>query len=537
MQRYQVCEKLGEGTYGSVWKAKNKQNGHYVAIKELKRKYVSWEDCMALRELKSLQCLPGHDNIVTLNEVIREKDSHLRFVFEFMPDGNLFDLIKRWASDKLSEQILKYNNNDGCSSLKIPPEEHLPSSIMKLSRIQNILKQIFTGLKFIHSHGFIHRDIKPENILIHGNSVKIADFGLARHVSNANTVNRMTDYVSTRWYRAPELLLRAPVYGSAIDIFAVGCVAAELVTFQPLFPGMTELDQINKVFSVLGNNTNWRTMHENDKNSLVDGVDYSSLLSSNNQSLLSSHSIMDMQSNNGSCLSNLVSVDVPFFIPMLESLLNLNPNERITASAALEHPFFLNTSMINHKAGTFSILSSMENRKQLNTSAIQKEHYYTRPSKKIRTVLEPFPKIINEVNTEPQRLTTESAEDLQILTQYNADLVFSSSSYSTKNSTPSLESVRSESSYDSSDIMSCFDDIRKDLLSSDSYGGIKNELQSCSNSVNDLFAELENPSRSTKAFGSDHLFDNFGVPSRKRPRMHDTEQCYLGGFGKSKFRQ
>ena len=116
----------------------------------------------------------------------------------------------------------------------------------------------WTSMEYIHSHGFIHRDIKPENILLDSDKVKIADFGLARYVCNnnisscssvnSNNVNKLTDYVSTRWYRAPELLLCSSNYDSAINIFAVGCVAAELLAYQLLFPGTTELDQIHQVF-------------------------------------------------------------------------------------------------------------------------------------------------------------------------------------------------------------------------------------------------------------------------------------------------
>ena len=116
--------------------------------------------------------------------------------------------------------------------------------------------QIFQGLAFMHKHGFFHRDIKPENMLCKGDTVKIADFGLAREIRSRPP---FTDYVSTRWYRAPEVLLRSPVYNSPIDQFACGCIMAELFTLRPLFPGSSEADQIYKICSVLGSPTakNW----------------------------------------------------------------------------------------------------------------------------------------------------------------------------------------------------------------------------------------------------------------------------------------
>ena len=101
----------------------------------------------------------------------------------------------------------------------------------------------------MHDRGYFHRDVKPENLLIFGSTCKVADFGLAREVLS---LPPYTDYVSTRWYRAPEVLLRSPRYGSPIDQFAVGCVMAELLTLTPLFPGRNEVDQVGRIVEVLG---------------------------------------------------------------------------------------------------------------------------------------------------------------------------------------------------------------------------------------------------------------------------------------------
>lgn len=186
MNRYKVTKQLGDGTYGCVLKAVNRQTGEVTAVKKMKKKFYTWEECMQLREVKSLKKL-NHPNIVKLKEVIRENDE-LFFVFEFM-DGNLYELMK---------------NRD----------RHFPES-----HIRNIMYQIFQGLAFMHKHGFFHRDIKPENMLVKGDLVKIADFGLAREIRSKPPY---TDYVSTRWYRAPEVLLRATNYNSPIDQWACG---------------------------------------------------------------------------------------------------------------------------------------------------------------------------------------------------------------------------------------------------------------------------------------------------------------------------
>lgn len=217
MNRYQISKQLGDGTYGSVLLATAVENNEKVAIKKMKKKYYSWDECLNLREVKSLRKL-NHPNIVKLKEVIRENDM-LYFVFEFMKE-NLYQMMK--DRDKL-----------------------LPESV-----VRNIMYQVLQGLSFMHKHGFFHRDLKPENLLCNGTElVKIADFGLARETRSRPPY---TDYVSTRWYRAPEVLLRSTNYSSPIDIWAVGCIMAELYTLRPLFPGSSEIDEIFKICSVLG---------------------------------------------------------------------------------------------------------------------------------------------------------------------------------------------------------------------------------------------------------------------------------------------
>jgi protein kinase len=162
----------------------------------------------------------NHPNIVKLREVIRENDE-LFFVFEFL-DQNVYQMTK----DR---------------------KKFLPDA-----RIRHIMFQILSGLAYMHKHGFFHRDLKPENLLVSGDVVKLADFGLAREVRSRPPY---TDYVSTRWYRAPEVLLRSTSYNSPIDLWAVGTIMAELYTFRPLFPGSSEPDELYKIASVLGTPT------------------------------------------------------------------------------------------------------------------------------------------------------------------------------------------------------------------------------------------------------------------------------------------
>ena len=219
MDKYKIVKTLGDGTYGSVVKAVNKSTNEEVAIKKMKKKFYSWEECMALREIKSLRKL-NQCNIVKLKEVIRVNDD-LYFVFEYM-EQNVYQLMK----DR-------------------------PGSFPE-NQIKCILYQTLLGLAYMHKHGFFHRDMKPENMLVKGEQVKIADFGLAREIRSRPP---FTDYVSTRWYRAPEILLRSTNYNSPVDIFASGAIMAELYMLRPLFPGNNETDQIYKTCAVLGSPT------------------------------------------------------------------------------------------------------------------------------------------------------------------------------------------------------------------------------------------------------------------------------------------
>ena len=164
MNRYKVTKQLGDGTYGSVLKAVNRSTNEIVAIKKMKKKFYTWDECMQLREVCSLKKL-NHANIVKLKEVIRENEE-LFFVFEYM-EANLYEVMK--GRDK-----------------PIPE-----------ARVRNLMYQMQQGLAFMHKHGFFHRDIKPENMLIKGETVKVADFGLAREIRSRPPY---TDYVSTRWY-------------------------------------------------------------------------------------------------------------------------------------------------------------------------------------------------------------------------------------------------------------------------------------------------------------------------------------------------
>ena len=216
MERYKIIKSVGDGTYGVVYKAVNTANGETCAIKKMKTKFKSWEECLSLREIKSLRKL-SHTNIVKLKEAFRVNDE-LHLVFDFMEE-DVYHLIK----DKTTP---------------------LPES-----QIRSITQQVLMGLEYMHKHGFFHRDLKPENLMVTRDLCKITDFGLAREIRSKPP---FTEYVSTRWYRAPEIVLRSGNYNSPVDIFALGCIMCELYMLRPLAPGNNEIDQMIKLCSVLG---------------------------------------------------------------------------------------------------------------------------------------------------------------------------------------------------------------------------------------------------------------------------------------------
>ncbi|XP_076238807.1 serine/threonine-protein kinase dyf-5 [Calliopsis andreniformis] len=284
MNRYITLNQLGDGTFGSVVLGERIDTGEKVAIKRMKRKYYSWEEAMNLREVKSLKKL-SHANVVKLKEVIRENDV-LYFVFEYMKE-NLYQLMK--DRDKL-----------------------FPEPV-----IRNIVYQVLQGLAFMHKHGFFHRDMKPENLLCMGPElVKIADFGLAREIRSRPPY---TDYVSTRWYRAPEVLLHSTTYNSPIDIWAVGCIMAELYTFRPLFPGKSEIDEIFKICSVIGTP---------EKDDWPEGYQLAAAMN------------FKFPNFTRTSLSVLIPNASHEAVVLMEDMLQWNPIKRPTAQQSLRYPYF-----------------------------------------------------------------------------------------------------------------------------------------------------------------------------------------------------
>ena len=241
MNKYELIRVIGDGTYGIVYEGKNKETKEKVAIKKLKQKYRTLEECKNKIEITILEKV-YHDNIIHLKDVIRDFNGEISYIFEYC-DCNLLEFIDthKEKNKKIPEQI-----------------------------IREIILQITKGLKYLHSKNYFHRDLKPENILLilnkydlnnlsnnineSGIKVKIADFGTAKKIPNKDALT-ITEYVCTRWYRSPECVLRTDYYDETSDIWALGCIMAELYKLGPIFPGENEFDQINQIFKILGTPT------------------------------------------------------------------------------------------------------------------------------------------------------------------------------------------------------------------------------------------------------------------------------------------
>eukprot|EP00105_Crassostrea_gigas_P008721 XP_011423389.1 PREDICTED: cyclin-dependent kinase 2 [Crassostrea gigas] len=220
MENFRKIEKIGEGTYGVVYKAQDKTTGQLVALKKIRLDTESeGVPSTAIREISLLKEL-DQSCIVRLLDVVHSEQK-LYLVFEY-----------------LNQDLKKYM--DSC------PASGMPSSLIK-----SYMHQLLQGIAYCHSHRVLHRDLKPQNLLIdvEGN-IKLADFGLAR--AFGVPVRTYTHEVVTLWYRAPEILLGSRFYSTPVDLWSLGCIFAEMMTRRALFQGDSEIDQLFRIFRTLG---------------------------------------------------------------------------------------------------------------------------------------------------------------------------------------------------------------------------------------------------------------------------------------------
>ncbi|KAK8883753.1 hypothetical protein M9Y10_042852 [Tritrichomonas musculus] len=289
MKRFEEIEVLGDGAFGTVKKCRDKENGELVAIKKMKQRYATFDECLQLKEVKSLRKIK-HPNVERLLQVFRENE-YLFLVFEL-----------------LGKSLLKTINDKAQKNESFTEDE-----------VRNIVKQLLVGLAYVHKQGFFHRDIKPDNLLWKGDVLKLADFGLAREIRSRPPY---TEYISTRWYRAPEIILRSPNYNSPVDIWAAGCIMAELYLGHPIFQGLSEQDQMYKIVNVLGtpNQQNW--------------PDFGRLVSK---------TLYRFPPTAPTSLSSMMPNASSEAIDLMQQMLLYDPAKRPSATQALNHPFFKNS--------------------------------------------------------------------------------------------------------------------------------------------------------------------------------------------------
>jgi len=289
--RYSSVRYLGEGAYGVVVEAMDNQRKEKVAIKKISPFEHQTYCQRTLREIRILLSL-RHENIIDIKDFLCEDSVESLKDIYIVQSLMETDLHKLLRSQKLSADHICY-----------------------------FLYQILRGLKYIHSANVLHRDLKPSNILLNSNcDLRICDFGLAR-VSDPSQdhTGMLTEYVATRWYRAPEVMLNAKGYSKALDIWSVGCILGEMINNKPMFPGKHYLDQICKIQEVLGSPVK---------------QDLSFITNPKAQQYVNS-----LPARPAVSWAKLYPGSDTRLLDLLDKLLSFNPMIRITVEESLAHPF------------------------------------------------------------------------------------------------------------------------------------------------------------------------------------------------------
>jgi len=227
LRKYDLQQKLGKGAYAVVFKANDRRSKATVALKKIFDAFQNQTDAQrTFREIMYLQAMTGHENIIRLLNVLKaENDKDIYLVFDYM-ETDLHAVIRANILEPVHKQFIVY--------------------------------QMLKALKYCHSGGLVHRDLKPSNLLLNEECLlKVADFGLARSLralkdGDQEGASVLTDYVATRWYRAPEIILGSNNYTFAVDMWAVGCIIAEMFIGKPMVPGSSTMNQLERIIEVTG---------------------------------------------------------------------------------------------------------------------------------------------------------------------------------------------------------------------------------------------------------------------------------------------
>ncbi|EDR14096.1 uncharacterized protein LACBIDRAFT_244909, partial [Laccaria bicolor S238N-H82] len=292
-RRWKLVREMGSGAYGVVISAADEISGETVAIKLVTRVFEKIQLAKrALREITLLRHFANHENITGLIDVDAiSPDFNEIYIFMEPMEADLHQIIKSG--------------------------QHLTNE-----HVQYFLYQILRGMKYVHSASVIHRDLKPGNLLVNADcELKICDFGLSRGFDARpdEYASHLTEYVATRWYRAPEIMLAFRRYNTAIDVWSIGCILAELLLGKPLFKGKDYVDQLNKVLDVLG------TPDESVIRKI--GSDKAQAY------------VRSLPSKKSVPLRKILPTADPQALDLLSKMLAFDPSDRITVPEALEHPW------------------------------------------------------------------------------------------------------------------------------------------------------------------------------------------------------
>ena len=298
-RKYDILQKLGKGAYGIVWRATDKKTKDVVALKKIFDAFQNSTDAQrTFREVMFLQEMKGHEHIISLLNVVKaDNDRDLYLVFEHM-ETDLHAAIR--------------------------------ANILQEVHKQYVMWQLLKALKFMHSANLLHRDMKPSNLLLNSDCLmKVADFGLARsfnidgHDDDGDAV--FTDYIATRWYRAPEILLGSNKYSTAVDMWGAGCILGEILAGKPVFAGSSTIQQLELICGLVGK-PNW-------------GRPECERISPYTHNMLNDLQIEATDAGTREAwVKHFPNATSPA-LDLLQQLLRFDPEQRISAEEALKHEY------------------------------------------------------------------------------------------------------------------------------------------------------------------------------------------------------
>ncbi|CAF1503477.1 unnamed protein product [Adineta steineri] len=330
LRYYEIHKRLGKGAYGIVWKATDKRTKEVVALKKIFDAFRNQTDAQrTYREIVFLREFGEHPNVIRLQNVLRaDNDKDIYLVFEFM-EADLHNVIRK-------------------------------GNILKDTHKRYVMYQLLKAMKYLHSANVIHRDMKPSNVLINQQCrVKICDFGLARslnYIFEDPQHPALTEYVATRWYRAPEILLASSKYTKGVDMWSIGCILGEVLLGKPLFQGTSTFNQLERILHHIPTPSH---------------SDIASIASHYGPSVLERASTGQKKS-----LDNLLPNAGEEALDLLRRLLHFNPDKRITAEEGVRHPYVISFHNSNDEMTKgYDVVPQLSDDIQLSVDEYRKKLY------------------------------------------------------------------------------------------------------------------------------------------------------------------